>query len=133
MIRSPPRFTLPDTPFPYTTLFRSRIAGHDGGNPQRIAGRGIDEIGQILQLGAPRRHGPVPQPQPAFETLLPVQKEEKGVARAQSSLPQRLPTNPPAALRASPSAASRTSAQARPIRRSSAPHLALTLVSTCQS
>src|SRR3546814_3726010 len=126
MIRSPPRFTLPDTPFPYTTLFRSRIAGHDGGNPQRIAGRGIDEIGQILQLGAPRRHGPVPQPQPAFETLLPVQKEEKGVARAQSSLAQRLTTTRAGAIRASTRAASRSSVPGRSIRRSTANNRVLT-------
>jgi hypothetical protein len=51
MIRRPPRSTQPTTLFPYTTLFRSALAGA-GANPdlELLAG-GLSE-GQELVLGA---------------------------------------------------------------------------------
>src|SRR3546814_15395888 len=43
MIRRPPRSTRTDTLFPYTTLFRSKDAGHVGGGTVMLWDRGIWE------------------------------------------------------------------------------------------
>src|SRR6266700_435485 len=50
MIRRPPRSTL----FPYTTLFRSRVAGGDGAGPGRRE-RAPDPDGQHLGGGGDQR------------------------------------------------------------------------------
>src|SRR3546814_7354409 len=39
MLRRPPRSTLTDTLFPYTTLFRSCAGGHSCGRPRKAAAR----------------------------------------------------------------------------------------------
>src|SRR3546814_18104128 len=49
MIRRPPRSTRTDTLFPYTTLFRSRVAAGDG---NRGAG-GAGDRGDTARAGAP--------------------------------------------------------------------------------
>src|SRR3546814_17142903 len=49
MIRRPPRSTRTDTLFPYTTLFRSRVAAGDG---TRGAG-GAGDRGDTARAGAP--------------------------------------------------------------------------------
>src|SRR3546814_3413814 len=46
MIRRPPRSTRTDTLFPYTTLFRSLIAGND--DPRRLVRKGHRQIGVAL-------------------------------------------------------------------------------------
>src|SRR3546814_7687725 len=59
MIRRPPRSTLTDTLFPYTTLFRSPSAARAGRRPRdgldRRAERGA---GAARTRGRRRRHGP---------------------------------------------------------------------------
>src|SRR3546814_8330930 len=51
MIRRPPRSTLTDTLFPYTTLFRSpRAEGHDRDS---YAARLETELGVIIKMGFP--------------------------------------------------------------------------------
>src|SRR3546814_4759874 len=49
MLRRPPRSTRTDTPFPYTTLFRS---------DQRVEGAGACPAGQGLGVGDPSQGGP---------------------------------------------------------------------------
>src|SRR3546814_2034997 len=53
MIRRPPRSTRTDTLFPYTTLFRSDVAGQHQGQPAAGGGpvdRGNDGLGEGVQL-----------------------------------------------------------------------------------
>src|SRR3546814_1984961 len=50
MIRRPPRSTRTDTLFPYTTLFRSFLAVHEG--PQRIANSSGGQAGTDQELFA---------------------------------------------------------------------------------
>src|SRR3546814_3419777 len=54
MVRRPPRVTRTDTLFPYTTLFRSRLAGARRRSPRRGE--------RALQGGEARSVGPLPQP-----------------------------------------------------------------------
>src|SRR3546814_8008468 len=55
MIRHPPRSTRTDTSFPYTTLFRSALRGHDEMDAcgARLLGQALD---QELDLLARRHH-----------------------------------------------------------------------------
>src|SRR3546814_20457845 len=59
MIRRPPRSTLPDTPFPYTTLFRSHPPSHGGDPRARERGPAI-----ALRGARPRRPGGRPRRRP---------------------------------------------------------------------
>src|SRR3546814_11219678 len=45
MIRRPPRSTRTDTLFPYTTLFRSALAGEDGD----LLAAGLEEVAALVQ------------------------------------------------------------------------------------
>src|SRR3546814_7913763 len=52
MIRRPPRSTRTDTLFPYTTLFRSRVAGLKGQQLQGVEERSADGLTPVQQLAA---------------------------------------------------------------------------------
>src|SRR3546814_6951522 len=57
-MRRPPRSTLPDTLFPYTTLFRSWVEplGDWGRGGDRLSGRAEDRLGRYpAQVGCGRR------------------------------------------------------------------------------
>src|SRR3546814_5442257 len=81
MIRLPPRFTLTDTLFPYTTLFRStaerfRLSGADVGEyiqPIKDHGIGADEIALLRDTLIAR-----------FELNPPVPRSEEHTSELQS-------------------------------------------------
>src|SRR3546814_7692546 len=59
MTRRPPRSTRTDTPFPYTTLFRSHVLGNRGRPFAAPSDTGVDRT-----LPRPFRHGLGSSPQP---------------------------------------------------------------------
>src|SRR3546814_5716775 len=70
MIRRPPRSTRTDTLFPYTTLFRSRIAHHRGAGGQRAGRAGARHrpvFRARLQHREPDRDRGRPAPAPRSE------------------------------------------------------------------
>src|SRR3546814_12000175 len=50
MIRRPPRSTRTDTPFPYTTLFRSAASATGAWSPQRKYSAGSDPLPFVVQI-----------------------------------------------------------------------------------
>src|SRR3546814_14493604 len=58
MIRRPPRSTRTDTPFPYTTLFRSLAESEEHSQPDRAPQTEIDERARAEQRLADRRRDP---------------------------------------------------------------------------
>src|SRR3546814_5032039 len=78
MIRRPPRSTRTDTPFPYTTLFRSSAA------PPRGHARARERFRGLRVLRRPRkvsRSGPMPEPTVGSGTL-PHSPDERRQQRA---------------------------------------------------
>src|SRR3546814_3648534 len=79
MIRRPPRSTRTDTPFPYTTLFRSRYYG--GSYPLAVVAynAGPGNVNKWLRANGDPRNGSVPmldwiEAIPIFETKNYVQR-----------------------------------------------------------
>src|SRR3546814_4506952 len=64
MIRQPPRLTRTDTPFPYTTLFRSIMLGSD--DPElleKTAHQLVQEMEGIKEIRAPRLNDDLQRPE----------------------------------------------------------------------
>src|SRR2546427_8138428 len=81
MIRRPPRSTL----FPYTTLFRSRVAGRLRTEPHAGAVTSLGRLSGLPRAGA-RRHD-LPAPAPGRRAL----QVPRRAARHHGSLPERAP------------------------------------------
>src|SRR3546814_20339914 len=82
MIRRPPRSTLPDTPFPYTTLFRS--------NAGFIGSPWISKCPARLAAGSPLRgkHASLLQPYPCREDRGAFLRDSLGAFRAAAAVLQ---------------------------------------------
>src|SRR3546814_2445763 len=81
MIRRPPRSTLTDTLFPYTTLFRSRHR-LEGRQPEPLVQRGKDEHGRQPVHDRERFVGQVPEePHELVQVVAVHGPPERGVLR----------------------------------------------------
>src|SRR3546814_3043088 len=75
MRRRPPRSTRTDTPFPYTTLFRSYLGGNPNGSLNDIAGL-TNERGNVVGL--------MPHPEHASEPGFGPDRSEEHTSELQS-------------------------------------------------